>query len=92
MLDVIAEQTRQIAKVELLIRKHTKDVYEEAAKKLEVMPGIGMKSAQAIIAEIGIDMSRFPTANHLCAWAGVVPGNNESAENFNSMRNISSQE
>jgi hypothetical protein len=37
------------------------------------------KNAQAIIAEIGIDMSRFPTASHLCAWAGVVPGNNESA-------------
>jgi len=79
VLDVIAEQTRQIAKVEVLIRKYTKEAYEEAAKKLDVMPGIGTKSAQAIIAEIGIDMSRFPTANHLCAWAGVVPGNNESA-------------
>ncbi len=79
VLDVITEQTRQIAKIELLIRKYTKDAYEEAAKKLEVMPGIGTKSAQAIIAEIGIDMSRFPTASHLCAWAGVVPGNNESA-------------
>ena len=43
------------------------------------MPGIATKSAQAIIAEIGIDMSRFPTANHLCAWAGLAPGNNESA-------------
>ncbi len=79
VLDVITEQTRQIAKIELLIRKYTKDAYEEAAKKLEVMPGIGTKSAQAIIAEIGIDMSRFPTASHLCAWAGGVPGNNESA-------------
>ncbi len=79
VLDVITEQTRQIAKIELLIRKYTKDAYEEAAKKLEVMPGIETKSAQAIIAEIGIDMSRFPTASHLCAWAGVVPGNNESA-------------
>ena len=79
VLDVIAEQTQQIAKVEELIRKHTQEAYEEAAKKLEVLPGIGTKSAQAIIAEIGIDMSRFPTASHLCSWAGVVPGNNESA-------------
>jgi transposase len=79
VLKVIEEQTQQIASVEALIRKYTKEAYEEAAKKLEVMPGIGIKSAQAIIAEIGIDMSRFPTANHLCAWAGVVPGNNESA-------------
>ena len=79
VLDVITEQTQQIAKVEALIRKYTKEAYEEAAKKLEALPGIGRKSAQAIIAEIGIDMGRFPSANHLCSWAGVVPGNNESA-------------
>ena len=79
VLDVIAEQTEQIAKVEALVRKYTNEAYAEAAKKLEAIPGIGTKSSQAIIAEIGIDMSRFPTANHLCAWAGVVPGNNESA-------------
>jgi transposase len=79
VLKVIAEQTQQIVEVEALIRKYTKEAYEEAAKKLEALPGIGTKSAQAIIAEIGIDMGRFPSANHLCAWAGVVPGNNESA-------------
>jgi transposase len=79
VLDVIAEQAQQIAKVEALIRKYTKEAYREAAKKLETLPGIGTKSAQAIIAEIGVDMSRFPSANHLCSWAGVVPGNNESA-------------
>lgn len=79
VLDVIAEQTEQITKVEKLVRKYTNEAYEEAAKKLEVIPGIGNKSAQSIIAEIGIDMSRFPTANHLCAWAGVAPDNNESA-------------
>jgi len=79
VIEVIGEQTAQIAKVEALIKKYTKEAYDEAAKKLEAMPGIGTKSAQAIIAEIGIDMSRFPTANHLCSWAGVVPGNNESA-------------
>jgi transposase len=79
VLDVIAEQTRQIAKVEVLIRKYTDEAYEEAVKKLEAIPGIGTISAQAIVAEIGVDMSRFPTASHLCAWAGVAPGNNESA-------------
>jgi len=79
VLDVIATQTQQIAQVEALIRKYTKDAYAEAANNLEAIPGIGTKSAQAIVAEIGIDMSRFPTANHLCSWAGVAPGNNESA-------------
>jgi len=79
VIKVIGEQTKQIAEIEALIKKYTKEAYEEAAKKLEEIPGIGTKSAQAIIAEIGIDMGRFPSANHLCAWAGVVPGNNESA-------------
>jgi len=79
VLDVITEQTQQIARVEALIRKYTKEAYEDASKRLEALPGIGTKSAQAIIAEIGIDMDRFPSANHLCAWAGVAPGNNESA-------------
>jgi len=40
---------------------------------------IGEPAAQAIVAEIGVDMSRFPTAGHLCAWAGVAPASYESA-------------
>ena len=48
-------------------------------KKMEALPGVGTKSAQSIISEIGIDMTRFPTASHLCAWVGLVLGNNESA-------------
>jgi transposase len=43
------------------------------------VPGIQLFSAIAIIAEIGVDMSVFPTAKHLCSWAGLVPQNNESA-------------
>jgi transposase len=79
VLNTIDEQTGRIEQIEALIRKYTKDTYDEAAKQLEQMPGIGRASAEAIIAEIGIDMSRFPTANHLCAWAGLAPSNNESA-------------
>ena len=47
--------------------------------RLQTIPGIGQISAQQIIAEIGHDMSRFPTAAHLCNWAGICPGNNKSA-------------
>jgi len=79
VLNTIDEQTGQIEQIEALIRKYTKDAYDEAAKQLEQMPGIGRASAEAIIAEIGIDMSQFPTASHLCAWAGLAPSNNESA-------------
>jgi transposase len=53
--------------------------YREAVVFLDGTPGIGVRGARTILSEIGIDMSRFPTASHLCAWAGVAPGNNESA-------------
>lgn len=46
---------------------------------LMTIPGIGERVATAVIGEIGIDMSRFPSAKHLAAWAGLAPGNNESA-------------
>ncbi len=43
------------------------------------IPGIGERAAIAVISEIGVDMARFPTAKHLAAWAGLCPGNHESA-------------
>ena len=46
---------------------------------LRTIPGIGDRAAQVLISELGIDMSRFPTAAHLASWAGLCPGNNESA-------------
>jgi transposase len=46
---------------------------------LQTIPGVGPKVAQVIIAETGADMSRFPSAAHLAAWAGVAPGVHESA-------------
>jgi len=68
----------RIAKMDELIDEYMPD-YEEAIKKLEKIPGVGKKSAEIILAEIGLDMERFPTAGHLASWAGVCPGNNESA-------------
>ncbi len=43
------------------------------------IPGIQRRTAEVVIAEIGTDMSRFPTSRHLASWAGLCPGNNESA-------------
>ena len=50
-----------------------------ASKLIQDIPGIGNASAQAIISVIGTDMSRFPTDKHISKWAGLCPGNNESA-------------
>ena len=43
------------------------------------IPGVGQRNAEVISAEIGADMTRFPTAAHLASWAGMCPGNHESA-------------
>jgi transposase len=51
----------------------------EAVQRLDTIPGIGETVAQIIVAEIGVDMERFPTDHHLASWAGMCPGNNESA-------------
>lgn len=51
----------------------------EAVELLQTIPGVGERVAEVIVAEIGVDMSRFPSASHLASWAGMCPGNNESA-------------
>lgn len=53
--------------------------FREVTVRLCEMPGIDTRTCEEIIAEIGLDMSQFQTAGHLCKWAGMCPGNNESA-------------
>ena len=53
--------------------------YTDAVELLQTIPGVGAVVAAAIVAEIGVDMSRFPSAKHLASWAGVCPGNKRSA-------------
>lgn len=50
--------------------------FAHARDRLDTIPGVGKRVAETIIAEIGIDMDRFPTAGHLGSWAGMCPGNN----------------
>ena len=78
VLDHIDDMTRRIDDLDDIIRGEM-EKYDEAIKRLDEIPGIGISSAQAILAEIGLDMYRFPTAGHLAVWAGVCPGNNVSA-------------
>ncbi len=53
--------------------------FAQAVRRLDPIPGINRRAAQAILAEIGHDMSRFASAAHLASWAGLCPGNDESA-------------
>jgi transposase len=53
--------------------------YAEAIILLDTIPGVDVRTAQVLVAEMGVDMARFPTAKHLAAWGGVAPGQNESA-------------
>lgn len=53
--------------------------FEDALARLDAIPGIGRRIAEVIIAEVGLDMGRFPSSAHLASWAAMCPGNNESA-------------
>jgi transposase len=53
--------------------------WQQAMALLDTIPGVARRSAELLVAEVGTDMQRFPTAAHLCKWAGVCPGNHESA-------------
>ena len=53
--------------------------FEAQIQQLCEIPGIDVTSVNELLAEIGVDMEVFPTAEHLTSWAGLAPGNNESA-------------
>jgi transposase len=82
---VLTELLSQIDSLEETIARFNQEIeeycrpFEEAVALLDTIPGVARETAENIVAEIGIDMNRFPTANHLASWAGVAPGNNESA-------------
>jgi transposase len=52
---------------------------EDAITRLMTIPGVGRRTAEVMVAEMGTDMAQFPTAQHLASWVGLCPGNNESA-------------
>jgi transposase len=52
---------------------------ETVLERLDTIPGVGRRAAERILAEVGADVSDFPTAGHLASWAGLCPGNHQSA-------------
>jgi transposase len=87
---ILTELLDQYEQVEGAIRRVEQKIGEEverapdpfvpeAVKLLDTIPGIAERVAETIVAEIGVEMSRFATDGHLASWAGMCPGNNESA-------------
>jgi transposase len=78
ILEHIEYLERLIHRVEVQIEAQVSQ-YEGALQLLLTLPASGRISAAMILGEIGVDMSRFPSAKHLASWAGVCPGNRQSA-------------
>jgi transposase len=70
---------RVSAQITQEVAKSTDPFVPQALKLLKTIPGVGERIAEVIISEIGVEMSRFATDGHLSSWAGMCPGNNESA-------------
>lgn len=89
---LVGEILQRLDQIEASVARLTAQVEEvlrpfvEAEKLLATIPGFGPKVIATVIAEVGVDMSRFPTAAHLASWAGLCPGNNESAGKHRSTR------
>jgi transposase len=82
---ILAELLCQLDSLEETITRFNQQIeaysepFEAVIELLDTIPGVGRQTAEMLVAEIGIDMSRFPSAAHLAAWAGLAPGNYESA-------------
>jgi transposase len=81
---VVAQELRQIRSLDEQIDACDQEVAREMSpfqaeiERLDAIPGVGVHNAENIIAEIGVDLSRWPTAPQFAAWAGVCPGNKAS--------------
>src|SRR5215207_1685868 len=53
--------------------------FQATIERLDTIPGVGRRIAEILVAELGTDLRRFPTAGHLASWAGLCPGNDERA-------------
>jgi len=85
VLDHLAFLNEQLAELDQMIAEKSKP-YQQEIELLDTIPGIDITTAQAVVAEIGTDMSVFETPERLASWAGLSPGSNESAGKKKSTR------
>ncbi len=82
---LLAQQLAHIEFLETIVERVSTEIAarlhasEDAIGRLMTIPGVGRRTAEVLLAEIGTDMDQFPTAQHLASWVGLCPGNNESA-------------
>jgi transposase len=82
---LLARQLAHLDELESLIAEVSAEIAERlrpvepTLERLDTIPGVGRRAAEILVAELGTDMSPFRTARHLASWAGMCPGNDESA-------------
>ena len=79
LLGQIDDLDRMVDAFDAHIEEVMSPLERESVKRLDELPGFDRRTGQNVLAEIGTDMSRFATPQHLASWAGLCPGNNESA-------------
>ena len=77
-LDHVRYLDQQVGALEAEVAKRLAP-FEAQIQQLDTIPGVNERAAENILAVIGVDMGRFPNADHLVSWAGMCPGSNESA-------------
>lgn len=78
-LMVVDDLDRRIKDLDERIEECIRPFADEVAR-IRTIPGVAQRTSEALVAEIGVDMERFPTAGHLASWAKICPGNNQSGD------------
>jgi transposase len=82
---LLAQQLAHLDGLDELIERLSQEIaervrpVEQVVERIDAIPGFGRRSAEILVAEVGTDLSRFPSAKNLASWVGLCPGNDESA-------------